>query len=292
MLYLGCLTLLKVTALVLARSSPFVTEHGSVWSHGVSLPCDGEKRVQLCPMNSSGSLAEVATEYGGEFSLLFRLLEQAGCDTVDLFKPWGHLPGGTAFSASTRDRFLQLAEDSAELAASKIKVEAYGDDWVRIYLSMLGLRVKLRARPRTAHLIEPGLWPDGGVGPNSEDGSDSEASSGRLFESGLIDPPGHVVVFWRFNLPERSMSKWSIARVVSMDDWFIDCPMYEEVDLPTDVLLLAGHRVPVEAANDHDDLADVVGLREDGEAQSEEQVTNREEKVGHDDANPASGDSI
>lgn len=227
-------------------------------------------------MKSLTPLQRAVLARAREFAHLHDLLLRAGGDALDLYKPWGRRPKGSAFSAMTRDRLLEFVGDSVTMSGSEVQVTPHGEDWVRVWVPELGLEVPMRTRPRGAYLLQDDIL-------QQLDGADLDGLA-DLFG----DPPGKHVIFWRFNLHERTMPHWSFARAHSLDNW--DCPMYEEVELPT-AHTLRDVAQP-ESADDHDDLEGVVSPRVNGDqAVSEDELDNsREEGTGH-ESYPATGES-
>jgi hypothetical protein len=208
--------------------------------------------------------------YGSELAVMRRLVEQAGRDAGQLYVPWGRAPKGTARSAMTRDRFLELAADDPDLALSDLEVFAEGEDWVRIWLPQLGWKLHMRTRPKVVRIEDPGgfLDPD-------------------LFG----EPLGTPVLFWRWDVVQDCLAFFSLVRVVSSEDqWGIGCRGVEEVMITPDT-----RSVPqvssVISGSDDDDLDDVVGRWDSEDPQSEAEITDGQGRDGHDDeSDSAMGD--
>jgi hypothetical protein len=174
-------------------------------------------------------------------------------------------------SGMTRDRFLEFAHDSAELAGSGVAVKACGDDWVRVWLPILRAWVPLRTRPPTVvQLNDEELFP-------------------------VVDllglPPGYPVLFWQWNRLEQELLSFSAAWVITMDNWVIECPVREEVGIPADLMALPAGRYVSGAGNDDDDLRGLVSRWDGEEPKSEDQVTDEaREGTCDDDTGPAVGE--
>jgi hypothetical protein len=202
---------------------------------------------------------------GRELAVVRRLLEQAARDAVKLYAPWKRAPKGTALSAMTRDRFLELAADDPDLALSDVEVFTEGEDWVRIWLPKLGWKLHLRTRPKLVRIADPtGLFdPD-------------------LFEDLTLGTP---VLFWRFDPCENRLAAFSLVRVLNIEDgWVMECKGLEEIEITADLLALpVMPTVTPGSSNDDDDLEDVVGRWDSEDPQSEAETTDRQYKDDHDD---------
>lgn len=220
-------------------------------------------------MKSSTPLEQVVNAHGRELAVIRDLVEKAGRDATSLYLPWGRAPKGGVMSGMTRDRFLEFAEDSAELAGSGVAVKGCGDDWVRVWLPILRMWVALRSRPRTVVAInDDGLFP-------------------------IVDlfglPPGVPVLFWRWDKAEQELGSFSVAWVATMDNWVVECPVREEVEVSPDLMALPSRPVPG-AGNDDDDLPNLV-RRWDDEPKSEDQIIDEaREEASDDDTGPAMGE--
>jgi hypothetical protein len=222
-------------------------------------------------MDSLSPLEQVLGAHGRELAVIRDLVEKAARDAVGLYRPWHRAPKGGVMSGMTRDRFLEFAQDSAELAGSGVAVKACGDDWVRVWLPVLRAWVPLRTRPPTV------------VQVNDEE----------LFP--VVDllglPPGYPVLFWQWNRLEQELLSFSAAWVATMDNWVIECPVREEVDIPADLMALPAGRQVSGAGNDDDDLGGLVSRWDGEEPKSEEQVTDEaREGTSDDDTGPAVGE--
>lgn len=221
-------------------------------------------------MKSSTLLEQAVAAHGRELAVVRALLEQAATDAVALYKPWRRSPKGSALSAMTRDRFLELAPDSAELAGSGVAVKSCGEDWVRIWLPRLSWLIPLRTRPKVVRLEDDSLFPDDLFGP----------------------PHGTPVLLWRWNIEKSEMTHFSLTRVVTMDNWVVECPIFESIDISADLIAMkpTGSSTPVGAANDDDDLGGLVGRWDSEEPQSEAEHTDELGKEERDDPGFAVGD--
>ncbi len=227
--------------------------------------------VQTCLMKSPSPLEQTVGAHGRELAVVRDLLDKAARDAVELYTPWGRTPKGGVMSGMTRDRFLEFAQDSAELAGSGVTVKACGDDWVRVWLPVLRAWVHLRSRPRTVVLmIEDELLPEYDL---------------------LGLPAGLPVLFWRWDKAEQRLMSFSVAWVTTMDNWVIECPVWEEVEISADLMALPAGRPVPGAGNDDDDLPGLVGRWDGEEPMAEDQVTD-EARAGtsDDDTGPAVGE--
>jgi hypothetical protein len=220
-------------------------------------------------MTSPTPLENAVAAHGRELAVLRALVGQAAADAVGLYGPWHRTPKGSALSAMTRDRFLELSGHSADLAGSGVAVRSCGEDWVRIWLPKLSWLVPLRARPRIVRVEEPGLFPDDMFGPAL----------------------GSPVLFWRWDTVERKLASFSLARVTSMDNWVLECPVLESIDIRDDLAAMpAGRLVPAGGSNEDDDLAGVVGRWDREDPVSEAEHTDELRKDTRDDnIDPAMG---
>lgn len=199
------------------------------------------------------------------------LLEQAASDAVGLYAPWQRNPKGSALSAMARDRFLELSQYSADLAGSGVVVKSCGEDWVRIWLPKLSWLVPLRTRPKVIRLEADSLFPEDLFGP----------------------APGTPVLFWRWNMEQGELTHFSLTRVVNMDNWIVECPIFESIEISADLIALTpvGNATPTGAANDDDDLGGLVGRWDRQEPVSEAENTDELGKEEcDDDAEWAVGD--
>jgi hypothetical protein len=219
---------------------------------------------------SSSPLAEAVATHGRELAVVRRLVEAAAGDAVGLYKPWRRAPKGSALSAMTRDRFLELAQGSAELAGSGVVVKSCGEDWVRVWFPKLGWMVPLRTRPKVIRLEEPGLFPADLWGA----------------------PPGNPVIFWRWGKKEQRLTHFSLAQVTEMDDKYgTECVALENIEITAGVVPMHVSPIIDGAANDDDDLRDLVGRWGSDEPRSEDQVTDELDKDNRDDrTDPAMGE--
>jgi hypothetical protein len=227
--------------------------------------------VQTCLMNSPSPLEQVVSVHGRELAVIRDLVDKAAQDAVGLYRPWGRAPKGGVMSGMTRDRFLEFAQDSAELAGSGVAVKGCGDDWVRVWLPALRMWVHLRSRPRN-------------VVPVNDD---------ELFL--VVDlfglPPGLPVLFWQWDKVEQRLMSFSVAWVITMDNWVVECPVREEVEISADLTALPMSRPVPGEGNDDDDLPGLVGRWDDEEPKSEDQVTDEaREGASDDDTSPAVGE--
>jgi hypothetical protein len=222
-------------------------------------------------MNSPSPLEQVVSAHGRELAVIRDLVDRAARDAVNLYRPWRRAPKGGVMSGMTRDRFLEFAQGSAELAGSGVAVKGCGDDWVRVWLPVLRMWVHLRSRPRT-------------VVPVNDD---------ELFP--VVDllglPPGLPVLFWQWDRVEQGLASFSVAWVTTMDTWVVECPVREEVEIPADLMALPAARPVPGAGNDDDDLPGLVGRWDGEEPQSEDQVNDKgREGTSDDDTGPAVGE--
>jgi hypothetical protein len=231
-----------------------------------SAACRGDMmniKVQTCAMKSLSPLEQVVRCHGRELAVIRDLVEKAARDAVMLYRPWGRAPKGGVMSGMTRDRFLEFAQDSAELTGTGVAVKGCGDDWVRVWLPALHMWVHLRSRPRT-------------VVPVNDD---------ELFIVydlfGL--PPGCPVLFWQWNKAEQQLATFSVAWVTCMDNWVVECPVREELEISAGLMALPALRPVPGEGNDDDDLPGLVGRWGDGEPKSEDQVTDEAREGGSDD---------
>lgn len=222
-------------------------------------------------MKSPSPLEQAVAAHGRELAVLRDLLDKAARDAVKLYAPWGRGPKGGVMSGMTRDRFLEFAQDSAELAGSGVAVKACGDDWVRVWLPTLRAWVHLRSRPRTViPVVEDELFP--------------------VYDL-LGMPPGLPVLFWRWDRIEGRLATFSVAWVSTMDNWVVECPVREEVEISADLMALPAGRPVPGAGNDDDDLPGLVGRWDSEESMSEDQVTDEgREGTSDDDTGPAVGE--
>lgn len=208
-------------------------------------------------------LAQIVIAHGKGLASIRSLLEDAASQAVDVYrKAWGRFPKGTVLSGMTRDRFLELTDDSTELAGSGVVVRSCGEDWVRILLKGPGWEIALRTRPTLIHVDE---------------------GSGGLF--GLDEysaPLGTPVLFWRFDREENQLASFAMARVVDMT-WVMEAKVYEEVEITYDLASLAPLPSPPGASNDDDNLDDVVGRWDNDEPQSEAEATDKTDEDSDDD---------
>jgi hypothetical protein len=217
------------------------------------------------PDDEASPLEQAVAVHGRELAVVRRLLERACRDAVTLYSKWKRYPKGTAMSAITRDRFLELANDDPDLALSEIEVFAEGEDWVRIWLPKLGWKLPLRTRPKVVRIEDGSGW----LGPD-------------LFG----DPPlGTPVLFWRWDFPEDRLAFFSLVRVLNTEDrWVMECKGLEEIELTLDLLATpAATSVTPGSSNDDDDLDDVVGRWDSEDPQSEAETTERQYRDNHDD---------
>ena len=221
-------------------------------------------------MKSSTLLEQAVAAHGRELAVVRALLEQAATDAVGLYKPWLRSPKGSALSAMTRDRFLELAPDSTGLAASGVVVKSCGEDWVRVWLPKLSWLVPLRTRPKVIRLEDDGLFPEDLFGP----------------------PPGTPVLFWRWNIEQSELTHFSLTRVANMDNWVVECPTFESIEISADLITMKppGSSTLAGTANDDDDLGGLVGRWDSEEPQSEAEHTDELGKEGRDDPGFAVGD--
>jgi hypothetical protein len=220
---------------------------------------------------SPAPLTQVVAAHGGELAVIRRLLEEAAREAIKLYRPWKRLPKGTALSAMTRDRFLELAEDCEELAGGGVVVKSCGEDWVRVWLPGPGWIVSLRSRPKVISVEE----------------------EGGLFDLDLFGAPrGTPVLFWRFNAAEDRLASFSMARVADMA-WVLEAEVLEEVEITDGLTALISGRVTVPGSgNDDDDLENVVGRWDNDEPLSEAEVADEIYEDDHDDERgPALGEN-
>lgn len=222
--------------------------------------------VQSCPMKSSSPtlLEQVVTAHGGELAVIRRLLEEAAREAIKLHSPWGRPPKGTAFSALTREKFLELIEDCEELAGTGVAVMTCGEDWVRVWLPNPKWMLKLRSRPKV-DLV-----------------NDDEPT---LFDLEPDEVPrGSPVLFWRYNLDEDRLAHFSAA-IVTDPDWVMEAEVLEEIEITDDLIsVTAGRAATVPGTgNDDDDLQDVVGRWDNDEPLSEAEATDKIFKDSDDD---------
>lgn len=222
-------------------------------------------------MTSPSPLAQAVAVHGRGLVALRGVLEQSASDAVDLYQPWRRVPKGSALSAMTRDRFLELVGECEELAGSGVTVRSCGEDWVRVWLPHLGWMVPLRTRPKILHIGDPGLFPEDLFGP----------------------PLGLPVLFWRWDHAQRQLASFSMARVTELVRWPLDCTALENIEITADLITSSSlHPVPPPGAgNDDDDLPGLVGRWSHDEALSEEQSTDELDKdTRDDDIDPAVGE--
>ncbi|MGW0754986.1 hypothetical protein ACWD1Y_00565 [Streptomyces sp. NPDC002814] len=217
-------------------------------------------------MGSPLLLRRLASTYRREFTLLHGLLDasvqKVAVMTNSAVKP----PNGPAMSALARTELLGFAASSLTVRRSRLRLVESGDEWVRVGLAGSEVRPRLKMRPPTAELVEPGLFD----------------------EATLRGPAGSVVFMWNWDQGLGALRSLSLTRVVSMQRWGIECPILEEIPIEAP---LAGsmedpfrRSVPLGAANDDDDLAGVVGVWDEDEgAQSEQQVSDARSEDDRDD---------
>ena len=206
-------------------------------------------------------LKQVVAAHGGELAALHRLLEQAGRDTIKLWKPWGRAPKGTAMSSTTRDRLLELAEDDEELACSGVTIRSCGEDWVRVWFPEPKWLVPLRTRPKVIPVEE-------------EEG---------LFDDLFGAPRGTPALLWRWNVSDNCLASFTMARVLNLGD-ILEFQVLEEIPITPDLATLAPVRpVLLGTGNDDDDLPDVVGRWDNEKPLSEDETTDETRKDGPDD---------
>jgi hypothetical protein len=237
---------------------------------------DHEALLQLRPMKSHPSLARLADEHQVGLAALVRLLHAEASEAVAWHvDKWAILPGASALSGLTRQHLALAAKVDQALLDSGIRVEPWGDDWIRLMLPGVPLPLPLRTRPKSVTIAEPLLDED-------------------VLALDPLDPAlfGHRLLFWRFDRGRRAMVRWTLARVRSLE-FEGGCVAFEEVPLPlapalTNPVVL---QQPVGTANEDDDLDDVVGAWESEQPRSEAEATDADtgEDVGEDDAEPGSG---
>jgi hypothetical protein len=87
------------------------------------------------------------------------------------------------------------------------------------------------------------------------------------------------------------MASFSVAWVITMDNWVVECPVREEVEISADLMALPAARPVPGASNDDDDLPGLVGRWDGEEPMSEDQVTDEaREGASDDDTGPAMGE--
>jgi hypothetical protein len=218
-------------------------------------------------------LEQAVAVYGRELAVVRCLTERAAKDAVKLYAPWKRAPKGTARSAMTRDRFLELAADDPDLALSDVEVFAEGEDWVRIWLPKLGWKLPLRTRPKVVRI---------------------EDRTGFLDPDLFGDPPlGTPVLFWKWDVAGDCLAFFSLVRVLNTEDrWVMECKGVEEIVITPDMLSLPDvSTVTPGSGNDDDDLDDVVGRWDSEDPQSEAETTDRQYRDDHDDeSDSAMGD--
>jgi len=227
--------------------------------------------VQTCLMKSPSPLEQAVGVHGRELAVLRDLVEKAARDAIKLYTPWRRAPKGGVMSGMTRDRLLEFARDSAELAGSGVAVKACGDDWVRVWLPVLHAWVHLRTRPQNVTLlVEDELFP----------------------EDDLVGwPPGVPVLFWRWDKAEQQLASFSVAWVTTMDNWVVECHVRQEVPISAGLMALPAARPVPGAGNDDDDLRGLVGRWDGEESKSEDQVTDEAREGSSDDnTGPAVGE--
>jgi len=215
--------------------------------------------------NEPSPLEQAVAVYGRELALVRSLIERAARDAVQLYVPWKRAPKGTARSAMARDRFLELAADDPDLAASDVEVFAEGEDWVRIWLPKLGWKLALRTRPKVVTIENR----DGFLDPD-------------LFEDPALGTP---VLFWKWDVLRDCLAFFSLVQVINTEDrWGMECKASDEIKITPEML-----SVPTIAAaapgssNDDDDLDDVVGRWDSTDPQSEAETTDKQYRDDHDD---------
>ena len=229
-------------------------------------------------MRSPSPLAQAVAAHGRDLAVLRSLFEEAARDTSRLCAPRGRPPKGTAMSALTRDKFLELVESCADLGESGVAVKPCGEDWVRVWLPELKAWVPLRHRPGTVvYVTEDGLF------------DDDEFDADRDL---LGWPSGSPFLFWDWSHKEGRLLFYGVAWVISKQKWVIECRVRHEIEISSDLVALpASSSVPSGARNDDDDLRDIVSRWESDEPESEEEVTDRADESARDDrANPAMGE--
>lgn len=231
--------------------------------------------VQTWDMRSPSPLAQAVAIYGRELAIFRGLLEEAGHDTIKLHQPRGQNPKGTAMSALTRPKLLDLAKGSADLATAGMRVRPRGEDWVRVWLPKpLQAWVPVRSRPDT-------IVVDGDVSILCEEDEDL-----------LGMPMGYPYLFWRWDYTEQRLMSFSAAWVKEKRGWHKECPCREEIEISAALAALpANTSAPIGARNEDDELDDLVAKWDTDEPLSEDQVTDKaNESVEDGDTNPALGE--
>jgi hypothetical protein len=95
-------------------------------------------------------------------------------------------------------------------------------------------------------------------------------------------PPGQPVLFWQWDKRQQQLASFSVAWVITMDNWIIECPVREEVEIPAGLMALPATRSVQGADNDDDDLPGLVGLQDGDEPTSDRPA----EVAGNDDDLP------
>jgi hypothetical protein len=194
--------------------------------------------------------------------MLYGLLDSAVQKVAQMTATASRTPNGPAMSALARPELLNFAMTLLPVRRSRLRLYEQGDEWVRVGLKGTVIRPRLRMRPPTAHLVEPGLFD----------------------EQTLTGPAGSFVLMWDWDQSLGGLNTFALTRVVTMKRWGLDCPLLEDIPLEAP---LAGssadpfrHLVPMGIGNDDDDLSDLVVRWEDeeDEARSEPEVSDRREE--------------
>ncbi len=98
-------------------------------------------------------------------------------------------------------------------------------------------------------------------------------------------------MFWKWDRDEQRLGSFSLAWVLSMEGWVVECRVLDEIDIPEDLMALPAGRPPAGTGNDDDDLPGLVGKWDVEESRSEDEVTDDAREDGSDgETGPAVGD--
>lgn len=240
-------------------------------------------------MSSSSTLRSVVETHARGLAMLRALLVTALRDSATLYKPRGRPPKGMAMSVMMRDKLIELALPSADLAADGLSVMAYGQDWVRITFRG-GVTAPLRKRPpRTGAVTLEGqedLF-------SLLDDEEEPAPPVDAFR----DSPLSLVVLWDYkwavdsegNITDDILAYFGVAQVGSKGGEPDYQTVVDHVEISPNVVPLLPV-APPGSDNDDDELDDLIGRWDQDAPASEEEITDAQEEAqdkegrGDDDA--------
>ncbi|MEX5634133.1 hypothetical protein [Parafrankia sp. FMc2] len=194
-------------------------------------------------------------------------------------------------SGMMRDKLIELALPSAELAADGLAVTAYGQDWVRVTFGSEGVTAPLRKRPRVKKV--PALQNEVSLF-EFDDQLDRDESIAEvdLFGNSIA----FFVVYWDYQWiwnneeekAEGKLSCFSVAQVASVGGEPDYQTIVNEIEISPNVVPLR-QIAPPGSANDDDDLDDVVGRWDQEAPAAEEEITDKQDEEGRDDDDTSLG---